>query len=151
MSGGFFSLRTPEDLYAKARRDSQAFHYEPSPDGLFNLVCTLSHLRDWICPGRGKSYEGRDPASWSRAEQLHNDLGNDLDYQIVRDLCNNAKHFSDAKGIGADSGVTHGLFLDHNFFGDYFGHPNYHARGRGLREVIASVFSKYEAYFGSNV
>lgn len=145
MGEGLFTLRSPENLYEKAKRDFAAFHRDQTADNLFNLLCTLNHLREWICPTSHQEYERRSPDSWSPEEHLHHDLWEDPDFQVVRDLCNNAKHFRDKSGIGAESETVHGFFPGLSFPGDSL--PYYFARNKELRGVLDDVFAKYESYF----
>lgn len=128
MSDGLYDLRSARDLFGKAQRDAAALQNEQTDDTLFNLLCTLKHLRDWICPGGHASYVGRSPSLWTPAEKFHDALHHDPSYNVVRDLCNNAKHFTDS-GIGAKTSTIDGFIAGLSQCGDSLG-------GKGDRSIF---------------
>lgn len=145
---GLFELRTPRQLFEKAKRDSEKFRREPTDENLFNWLCTLNHLRDWICPGGPKSYKHKPPGTLTAEERLHSELHTDNNFGIIRDLCNNAKHFSD-KGIGTRSKVKRGFFIGFNQPGDHFNERNLLVDGQDIRVIAGTVLKRFCAYFKS--
>jgi hypothetical protein len=145
--GGLYELQSARDLFKKAQRDITEFFDAPSDYALFNLLCTLTHLRDWVCPGGHGSYEGREASLLTREEGFHRKLHHDPDYKLVRELCNNAKHFNDRSGVGTSARIFHGFFVGLNYAGDYLGHRNYTVEGRDLREPVGRLMKLYHDFF----
>ena len=99
-------------------------------------------------PGReNQAYEKRAPETWTAAECFHASLHHDPDYNVVRALCNNAKHFNDESGVGADSDTFRGFFVGLNFAGDSLGHRNYVVGGEDLRKILGRLMKRYHEYF----
>ena len=48
---GIYSFNSPLKLFDKLTRDFFALYKNPSEDGIFSVVFSLYHLREWICPG----------------------------------------------------------------------------------------------------
>lgn len=143
---GLFELEKAKDLFNKARHDYELFHSDPNDYALFNLLTTLNHLREWICPGGYKSYKGKKGKLFTPEERVHHNLYHDKNYQVVNELCNNSKHFTDS-GIGAKTEVQHGFLCDISCFGDSFDHRNYLVDNKDLRDILEEVLKIYKKYF----
>lgn len=81
---GYFELRTPEDLIAKARRDLATFDKHPNGLDLWNAVVTANHVYDWVKHDKtlAKSAGGARPSKHT-----------DSDIKLLLDLANGLKHF----------------------------------------------------------
>lgn len=143
---GFFGLNGPDALFKKAQNDMVEFHESPNEWNLFNLLCTLNHLRDWICPGGWKSYRDITEVAWTPAQRFHRQLHDDDDFIIVRDLCNNAKHFIDA-GVGTRTRTIDGARAGLLRAGDRLDQRYYLVDGKDLRIHIFGLMSKYCHFF----
>lgn len=88
---GFFNLKSPSDLFNKAKWDYKQFLNNRSGDesdyALFNLVATLTHLREWIYP---HGYQNLDQ---SKESIFFEKLFNDSDFKDIQSMCNSGKHF----------------------------------------------------------
>lgn len=136
LQGGLFGLRKPSDLFCKAQKDVKDFFEAPTDYALFNLVCTLNHLRDWI-EKNGSTYEDKIFCS---------ELDGNPDFKIIKALCNNAKHFSD-RGIMKRSDMFIGFICGFNGAGDRLDQKNYTVDGYDIRNIVSRVFTKYKEYF----
>jgi len=47
-AGGHFGWSDYLDIFAKALRDLAAVREDPNLDNLFNFLCTVNHVSDWI-------------------------------------------------------------------------------------------------------
>lgn len=137
---GFFGLESHSDLYCKAKHDLEVFSQNPNDHSLFNLVCILNHLREWIEKNQGCRHEKK---------LLRSKLINNPDYKIIQQLCNNAKHFYD-NGIGLRSKSFNGFTCGFSGAGDSLGQRNYIIDGQDIRNIISRVFNKYREYFEKN-
>lgn len=143
-NNGLFSYRTAEDLFAKVQRDWVAFYNDPDDDKLLNLLFPLYHLREWIHPHKF-AYQKRDRSTWSREEQLFDDLYNNDAYKLICGLCNNAKHYNDK--IGEPTTVQVGFLMGVNGAGDSLGHINHMIGWQPLRDAAQEVYGIYYRYF----
>lgn len=146
LADGLYDLQTPRDLYKKAVRDLEELWHSPHDYLLFNVLCTLNHLRDWIWPEGHLTYEHRPREKWSRAEKFHEQLHWDENYQLVRDLCNQAKHFR-TRSDSLSTDVIEGFRVGLNRAGDRIGHRYYFADGKELRQVLSDLVATYSNYF----
>ena len=83
-TGGHFEWSSYLDLFAKSRRDLERTWTRPNLDDLFNLVCTVNHICDWI--------HNDSRATPGVKRDARNLSVNDPDVSAVRQLCNGAKH-----------------------------------------------------------
>jgi hypothetical protein len=113
---------------------------------LFNLLCTLNHLRDWFHPSGEKAYKGKAEQDYIKEERFHAELSDDADYEVVRKLCNSAKHFHD-RGIGRRTNSFCGFSAGFSGAGDRLGQHNYTIDGEDIRLVMARIFNKYKVHF----
>lgn len=76
----FFDLRTPRDMFEKARREHARLQSECTIDNVFNFFVTVNHIADYA----------------SNAPNLHQvkleSFRKDQDLEDCRDLCNKGKH-----------------------------------------------------------
>ena len=79
--GGFFQLRSPQDLLAKMRYDLERMRREPlNVFPAFDFFVTAHHLVDWIWPSAG------------REQQKANRMADAIP-RVCEHLANGAKHF----------------------------------------------------------
>src|ERR1700733_14086099 len=84
MSTPCFELREWTDLLVKARSDLSRLETLVNAYDVFNCLCTLNHIPDWI-----RSDEQQNASVKAAAENLKKNSKVDA----VRQLCNRAKHF----------------------------------------------------------
>lgn len=143
---GVFLIKSPENLYDRLNRKLVAFNAHPSDDGIFDVLFPLYHLREWICP-KGKERIQKHDRGKSREEILYSNLHFLNEYKIIRDLCNNAKHFQ----IVCDRDYTtfEGLRAGYGCAGDALNITHYVVDGMEIRRIFAIVFNVYKSYFES--
>lgn len=144
--GGLYNLKTAGDLYGKLKFDYENFSREPDDYKLFNLLATLCHLREWICPEGHSSYKNIDTSKHTNEQKVHLELYDDPNYKIIAELCNRSKHFNEEKNLGE---VT---ILDNPLCGlatcgDSLGQKYYFVEGTDLRRMIQRFFLIYKKYF----
>lgn len=144
---GVYSCNSPRRLFNRLARSYVAFHNSPSEDGIFDVVFPLYHLREWICPGGPASYKGKPNDKLSLEERLHSQLHSTAEYQIVRDLCNNAKHYNDASNLANRTDVLEGLRVGIGRAGDSLGITHFLVDGKEIRDVFSPVYKMYVDYF----
>jgi len=143
---GFFELKTSSDLYQKAKREYKNFCENSNDYDLFNLITSLNHLREWIHPLKKGTYANKNKSEYTIEELIHSNLHENENYQIIRSLCNNSKHFNDIK-ITERTEVSNGFQFGLNTYGDSFGQRNYLIDGKDIIVVIDEVFKIYSKYF----
>jgi len=145
---GLFSYSTPEQLFEKLIKDFSAFYQAPSVDGLYAVLFPLYHLREWIYPGKYTSYANKPVVNRTGEELLHETLFNMREYQIVRDLCNNAKHFADDdSNLSNRTAELESLRFGYGRYGDSFGITHYLVDGVEIRDILWPVYMTYFEYF----
>jgi len=145
---GIYSYDGPQKLFEKLVRDFTAFCRSPSEDGIFTLVFPLYHLRDWICPGGHHSYSKKHRSLWTNEEALHDELFQMQEYLIVREMCNNARHFSDSSyGLSARTSRLEGFRAGLGRCGDSLGVTHFLVDGVEVRNIFWPVYSVYFKYF----
>jgi hypothetical protein len=143
---GIYSINTPERLFEKLVRSFTTFCDSPSEDGIFEVVFPLYHLREWICPGGFDSYKTKPEKSRTREERLHAQLHAMPEYEVVRGLCNSAKHYS-VRDFSNRTDVIQGFRAGLGKAGDSLGVTHFTVDGREIREYIWPVYEVYFAYF----
>lgn len=143
---GLFGVNTPHMLYERLSRSLAAFAAEPSEDGVFEVIFPLYHLREWICPGGYESYRQVPEHMRTREQRLHARLHEMDEYQVVRDLCNNAKHFEDQENP-RNMQVLEGARAGFARAGDRLGVAHFVVDGREIRECFDAVAREYRTYF----
>jgi len=145
---GIYSYDGPRKLFEKLVRDFTAFCKVPSEDGIFTLIFPLYHLREWICPGGHESYSKKERWTWTEEEILHNELFYLHEYKIVREICNNVKHFSDSSyGLSARTSCLDGRRAGLTRCGDSYGVTHFLINGIEVRDIFWPVYSVYFRYF----
>jgi hypothetical protein len=149
---GLYAYNSARKLFEKLIRDFTAFGANPSDDGLFAVIFTLYHLREWICPGEDahKRIRNKPQLQRSREERLYATLHDMEEYKVVRALCNNAKHFEGRDGNLDDrtdkiSGARAGMMRA----GDSLSVTHFTVDGMEIRTILAPVFMIYFKYFQS--
>ncbi|WP_440531803.1 hypothetical protein [Variovorax sp. YR566] len=143
---GIYSLNTPQRLFEKLVRSFEAFCRSPSEDGIFEVIFPLYHLREWICPGGYSSYKNKLEADRSKEERLHAQLHVMPEYEVIRELCNSAKHFS-SPTLSARTDVVQNLRAGHGRVGDSLGITHFTVDGKEIRDFFWPVYLVYLAYF----
>ena len=141
----FFELST-EALFEKTRNDVQAFMNEMNDNNLLNVIFSLNHLREWIYPPGYNAYREKNAGELTAEEQIHSDLHNDENYQIIRKLCNRAKHVQ-ISNSNHQTEMKEGLIAGIARAGDRLGQRNYLVDNKDIRTIMANVLSIYETYF----
>ena len=135
---GFFEL-SEETLFEKAKRDVDTFRDLNDHDSLFNAVCTLYHLREWI------EASDRDGAGEFSAK-----LAGDSRYEVLEGLCNAAKHrVLTRRGPKVRTEVldTKGEVGEAVAGAQLGGEEGYTVDGDDVREHLVAVLREYAAYF----
>ena len=143
---GLFELKTSNDLFKKSQKDYESFCNDPNDYDLFNLLATLNHMREWICPAGYDSYKNKKESNYTPEEKVHSQLFQNKNYKIIKELCNNSKHFNDS-GIGKKTEILNGFITGFNRCGDRIGQRNYLVKDKDLRDIVSEVFSIYKEYF----
>jgi hypothetical protein len=87
---GFFELRTPSDVLAKAHREFARLSASLDIDNVFDVLVTAYHIQDYL---RGNS----------AVPQVTSDAFlQDQDIQDCRDLCNKGRHVRLTRGGRSD-------------------------------------------------
>jgi hypothetical protein len=115
-----FELESYRDLYEKARHDFDKLNTEVNSYDLFNFLCTIHHLSDWV-------------KALLRAKDLAKDLKfpkileESKELEIIRDLCNRAKHFNkDRNSVVKETSSQQGYGMGRYGMGEYgVGEPSY--------------------------
>jgi hypothetical protein len=84
----FYSY-TSQNLFEILIRDFTTFCSSPSTEGLIHVVFSMYHLREWIL----KESEGKSEAMRKKAKTFCKTLCQMREYELVRAVCNHAKHF----------------------------------------------------------
>jgi hypothetical protein len=144
VSGGLFDL-TEIDLLKKAQRDISDYWDSQDLSALFNALCTLNHLREWICPNSKIRMSARDwPAT--PEEVLFQNLWDNEHVQVVRQLCDRSKHFK-TRGADAAHGVVEGFNVGLSGAGDRLDQTYHVVDGEDVRVPLAGVLREYLAFF----
>ncbi len=112
-----FELESYRDLYEKARHDFDKLNTEVNSYDLFNFLCTINHLSEWI--------------EAETKEKLHETLKSkdklNPTLKTIRDLCNRAKHFEKSfNSIVQEISVQQGYGMGRYGVGKYGeGEPSY--------------------------
>ena len=80
----FFELESCIGLFEKAKQDFVKLEQDVNSHDLFNFLCTVGHLPEWINKERGLPREFRREASR---------LSKTVEMKIIQALCSRAKHF----------------------------------------------------------
>lgn len=148
---GIYSTNTPDRLFQRLERDFADFERSPSEDGIFNVIFPLYHLREWICPGGHESYQAKPKAARTREERLHHDLYAMKEYQVVKGLCNNAKHYTDRGDFAERTDILHGARAGLMKAGDSLGVTHFTVDDRDIRDYFRPVYEVYASYFKGNL
>lgn len=143
---GIYSLNTAEKLFEKLVRDFSSFCNSPSEEGIFNLIFPLYHLREWIYPPGYEVYKNQDPSQLTIEQKLHSHLHSMDEYEIIRALCNNAKHFNDPS-ISERTERLEGKRCGLGRCGDAFDITHFLVDGIEIRDIFWPVYLVYFNYF----
>jgi hypothetical protein len=143
---GVYSIDSPRRLLEKLIRDFTAFCELPSEDGLFNVIFPLYHLREWMCPDGYGSYKHKPENTRTKEELIHAHLHAMPEYEVVRSLCNAAKHYS-METLAGRTGVLIGFRTGFSRAGDRLGGTHFMVDGRDIRDFFFPVYRVYFEYF----
>lgn len=143
---GFYSINSPNRLFERLVERFTAFNKSPSEDGIFDVVFPLYHLREWIHPSGHQSYKDKTPESFTREESLHSALHYMPEYRVIRDICNNAKHFDD-NDLSIRTKVYKGARAGLMTCGDSLGVTHFLVDGVEIRKIFWLVYRMYFEYF----
>lgn len=143
---GVYFFNSPERLFERLLRLHSAFKEMASDDLVMDLVFPLYHLREWICPGGYYSFSEKPKENYSKEEILHATLHHMAEYEVIRELCNAAKHYQVDKTIESTR-VIKGSIAGLMRAGDRLGQTYYFINGRDLRDFINPVIKVYYDYF----
>jgi hypothetical protein len=134
-----FELVSWTDLLDKAGHDLIELKLQVNSYSLFNCICTLNHIADWI---------SADPRYESLSAQV-DEIKKERNVEIVRQLCNRAKHFSRNK-VSPTTQVHNGYGSGRYGLGNYQeGEPSYLVEVDGsmlnVLDVLSAARSKWEA------
>ncbi len=155
MEGGLYELKTATDLLKKAKMEFQELHNSPNEFVLFNLLCTLNHLRDWILPAGHKSYKEKEETGCmlTKEEEFHKSLHTNKNYVIVNSLCNASKHFK-KKERTPETHIKCGFFAGKNEAGHSLNYRHYYVeiekegnkKFKDLQEVVEELLTDYSNF-----
>lgn len=143
---GVYSFNSPERLYERLLKLRLAFNEMPSDELVMDMVFPLYHLREWICPGGYDSFRHKPKEEYTKEEILHVTLHHLPEYEVIREMCNAAKHYQVEKTIESTRVLKRsiaGLVRA----GDRLGQTYYFINGRDLRDFINPVLKVYSDYF----
>jgi hypothetical protein len=145
---GIYSCDSPEKLFQKLKKDFSDFYKTPSEEWIFSIVFPMYHLRDWICPAKYEEYGNKSEAERTREEKLAVKLHGMPEYEVVRGLCTNAKHFVAREGdINKKTRQLKGKRYGLGRYGDSFGITHYLVDGIEIRNIFWTVYIAYLDYF----
>jgi hypothetical protein len=134
-----FELLSWTDLLDKAGNDLIDLHLLVNSYSLFNCLCTLNHIPDWI---------SADPKCANIAVFVE-EIRKDRNVDTVRQLCNRAKHFS-RKPVSPLTEVHDGYGSGRYGVGAYQdGEPSYFVEVEGAMENVIVVLSAARAKWES--
>ena len=139
-----FELKNCVDLFKKAKHDFARLDELASLYDLFNLVCTLNHLPDWI----KKDERGMLPELFRRDADR---LAKSDEMETIRQLCNRAKHFEKRKDYPKIS-IMKGYGAGRYGKGPYgVGEPSYEVEIGGkmvsVVDLCGDLLRKWERHF----
>lgn len=143
---GIYSINNSRRLFEKLVRSFTAFCESPSEDGILDVVFPLYHLREWICPGGYDLYKHKPEDARTREELLHARLHAMPEYEVVRSLCNAAKHYS-AETLTGRTKILEGLRAGLGRAGDSLGVTHFLVDGQEIRDFFWPVYMVYFDYF----
>lgn len=143
---GIYSINTSGRLFERLVHSFTAFCDSPSEDGIFDVIFALYHLREWICPGGYESYEAKPETNRTPEERLHAQLHAMPEYEVVRALCNSAKHYS-VRELENRTSVLQGARAGLARAGDSLGITHFIVDDREIRDFFWPVYQVYFSYF----
>lgn len=139
---GFYHLKTSKDFFVKTKWDYEQFVKHRSGDRsdyyLFNLLASLTHLREWIYPQGHGNYDG------SLEAKFHEKLHNDDDFRIIREMANSGKHFNGKLKMAIQDGFRAGSRA-----GDPLDVRNYYIEDSEVLDRIERLLKKYRVFFAT--
>jgi hypothetical protein len=133
-----FELESWTQLLDKAGHDLIELKLLVNPYSIFNCICTLNHVPDWI---------SADP-KFRHLSAVVEEFKKDRNIDVVRQLCNRAKHFS-RKDVSPATEVHTGYGSGRYGVGAYgVGEPTYLVEVDGsmlnVMDVLSAAHAKWE-------
>lgn len=114
-----FGIETAYDLYGKLKREHAAFVQNRSDSDIaWNCAVTGWHITEWVwkerLKGRPTEHVKLLGRSFADEAEYRVELQRRVpDYQVLREICNGAKHFRVDRPVRVDSTEVHpGAFLN---------------------------------------
>lgn len=89
----FFELKTPRDMFAKARREYDRMAAARTVDNVFNFFVTVYHVQDYV------------KATSAVSKDIIDAFLRDQDLSVARDLCDKGKHLTLTRRLDPRTGV----------------------------------------------
>lgn len=136
-----FELVDYRDLYNKAQHDFAKLNNLVNSYDLFNFLCTVNHIHDWA----------KKDIQLSGVTLPDNRTGK---LNIVRQLCNRAKHFKKGQG-SPDTTVKKGWGTGRYGVGKWgIGEPSYTVTADGqevsVLEICKDALTEWESFIAQN-
>ena len=143
---GIYSYNSAEKLFEKLKNDFSIFCDEPNEESIYGLIFPFYHLREWIHPAGYEAYKDKNHEHLSKEEHLHNYLHDMKEYEVIRALCNNAKHFN-VSGSGNKMESLEGARAGLMRVDDSLSITHFLVDGIEIRDIFWPVYSVYFKYF----
>lgn len=143
---GLYSINSPIRLFQKLAFNFVRYDCTPNEDHIYDVLFPLYHLREWIHPQGHGTYQSKAVADWTKEEKLYDALHKLSAYQIVRSLCNNAKHFND-EDLEERTAVLRKFRAGYGRCGDSLDVTHYLVDGIEIRTIFWEVYRVYFNYF----
>jgi hypothetical protein len=140
MTGPLFELGNWTDLLQKAKVDFSKLDEQVNSYDLFNCLCTVNHIPDWI----------KKDSKVTEALKLTgaNLYSTNPNIRLVRELCNRAKHF-ERKSSSPETNQQFGYGTGRYGMGSYgIGEPTYEVEVGGkmvnVLKLMRNVIEEWE-------
>jgi hypothetical protein len=110
------------------------------------VIFPLYHLREWICPGGYDSYKHKKENILTQEELLHAQHHVLPEYEVVRSLCNAAKHYN-AETLAGRTELSVGFRAGLGRAGDSLEVTHFTVDGKEIRDFFWPVYRVYFDYF----
>lgn len=143
---GVYSINSPEKMFEYLKSKVSAYSENPTDENLADVLCPLSHLREWVYPGGYERLKNIPKQQLTSEESLFQALYKMPEFKVVLSLCNKKKHFNDkgnAPMMASVKNARAGLMR----CGDRLDRKYHLVDGRDIRECFSAVIKMYQAYF----
>ncbi len=144
---GIFSINSAEKMFEHLQKKWDLFYKNPSDELLIDTLFPLYHLREWIFPKDHKNCTPTEKEEMSREEKLHKELHTNASYIIIRELCNQTKHFRKVKKGGLRTDIISGAPVNLLRCGDTLNSNFYIVDDIDIRIIFNEAYGIYYNYF----